>query len=254
MLRRRLLTILCYGAMMSLAIGINLLPIFLTSIQHSFPGPEGSGLTKEQLGRLGAVAFSGLVVGILITGPLADRFGAKAFALLGNALLAIGLGVTAWSPTYGVLLAATFGLGLGAGILDMVLSPVVAAINPERRAAAMNWLHSFYCVGAVVTVVAGTLALQAGLGWRVAGLILIPLPIALVCALGAMSFPALTTDGGERIPLRSLLRSIWFIGALGAIFLGGATNSAWRNGCPHMRKPRLATPSGSAAPLSSFSP
>ena len=120
-------------------------------------------MTQEQLGRLGAVAFIGLVVGILITGPLADRFGAKAFALLGNALLAIGLGVTGWSPTYGVLLAATFGLGLGAGILDMVLSPVVAAINPERRAAAMNWLHSFYCVGAVVTVVVGTLALQAGL-------------------------------------------------------------------------------------------
>ena len=45
MLRPRLLTILCYGAMMSLAIGINLLPIFLTSIQHSFPGPERNGLT-----------------------------------------------------------------------------------------------------------------------------------------------------------------------------------------------------------------
>ena len=123
MLRPRLLTILCYTAMMSLAIGINLLPIFLTSIQHSFPGPEGSGLTQEQLGRLGAVAFSGLVVGILITGPLADRFGAKAFALLGNTLLAVGLGVIAWSPTYGMLLAATCCLGLGAGILDMVLSP-----------------------------------------------------------------------------------------------------------------------------------
>ena len=224
MLRPRLLTTLCYGAMMSLAIGINLLPIFLTSIQQSFLGAEGSGLTQEQLGRLGAVTFSGLVAGILITGPLADRFGAKAFALLGNALLAMGLGMTGWSPTYGVLLVSTFVLGLGAGILDMVLSPIVAAINPERRAAAMNWLHSFYCVGAVVTVVAGTLALRAGLSWRLASLLLIPFPIALVCALGSMSFPALTTEGGERIPLRSLLGNIWFLGALGAIFLGGATD------------------------------
>lgn len=223
MLRPRLLTILCYTAMMSLAIGINLLPIFLTSIQHSFPGAEGTGLTQEQLGRIGAVAFSGLVVGILITGPLADRFGAKLFALLGNALLAFGLGVIAWSPSYGMLLAATCCLGVGAGILDMVLSPIVAAINPERRAAAMNWLHSFYCVGAVFTVVAGTLALQAGLGWRVASLLLIPLPFALACLLGTMRFPALTTEGEERIPFRSLMRDIWFIGALGAIFLGGAT-------------------------------
>jgi MFS family permease len=242
MLRPRLLTILCYTAMMSLAIGINLLPIFLTSIQHSFPGPEGSGLTQEQLGRLGAVAFSGLVVGILITGPLADRFGAKAFALLGNTLLAVGLGVIAWSPTYGMLLAATCCLGLGAGILDMVLSPIVAAINPERRAAAMNWLHSFYCVGAVVTVVAGTLALQAGLGWRVASLLLVPLPFALACVLGAMRFPALTTEGEERIPLRSLLRDIWFIGALGAIFLGGATELGMAQWLPAYAETSLGYP------------
>ena len=242
MLRPRLLTILCYGAMMSLAIGINLLPIFLTSIQHSFPGREGSGLTQEQLGRVGAIAFSGLVVGILITGPLADRFGAKAFALLGNALLAIGLGVIGWSPTYGVLLAATFALGFGAGILDMVLSPVVAAINPERRAAAMNWLHSFYCVGAVVTVVAGTLALQAGLSWRVASLLLIPLPVLLVCVLGAMSFPALTIEGGERIPLRGLFGSIWFIGALGAIFLGGATELGMAQWLPAYAETSLGYP------------
>ena len=83
------------------------------------------------------------MVGILITGPLADRFGAKAFALLGNALLD-WIGSDRMVTTYGVLLAATFGLGLGAGILDMVLSPVVAAINPNAD-AAMNWLHSFYC-------------------------------------------------------------------------------------------------------------
>ena len=95
--------------------------------------------------------------------------------------------------------------------LDMVLSPVG---QPSiRTPSRMNWLHSFYCVGAVVTVVAGTLALQAG-GRRVASLLLIPLPIALVCVLGAMSFPALTTEGEERIPLRGLFRSICLSGLL----------------------------------------
>jgi fucose permease len=124
----------------------------------------------------------------------------------------------------------------------MVLSPIVAAINPERRAAAMNWLHSFYCVGAVFTVVAGTLALQAGLGWRVASLLLIPLPFALACVLGTMRFPALTVEGGERIPLRSLLRSIWFIGALGAIFLGGATELGMAQWLPAYAETSLGFP------------
>lgn len=209
--------------MMSLAIGVNLLPIFLVSVQHSFPGADGTGLSQEQLGRIGAVTFIGLTGGILVTGPLADRFGAKVFALLGNFLLAVGLVVTWWSPTYEILLCANVLLGLGAGILDMVLSPVVSALNPDERTGSMNWLHSFYCIGATVTVLAGTAALQCGITWRVASLLLIVLPAVLIFLLGAVRFPALTAEGGERTPLKELLRDMWFVGALVAIFLGGAT-------------------------------
>lgn len=223
MIRAKLLTYLCYGAMMSLAIGINLLPIFLVSIQHSFPGASGTGLTQEELGRIGSVAFVGLVFAILATGPLADRMGAKAFALAGNILLAIGLAITSWSPNYAVLLVANFILGFGAGVLDMVLSPVVSAINPENRSSSMNWLHSFYCVGATITVLAGTAALQCGISWRSACLILTPLPIVLIFLLGAQKFPALTEEGEERTPFQKLITDPWFFGALVAIFLGGAT-------------------------------
>lgn len=222
-LRPRLLTNLCYCAMMSLAIGVNLLPIFLVAVQHSFPGDSGTGLTQEQLGRIGSVTFIGLTGGILLTGPLADRFGAKIFAILGNALLAIGLLVTAWSPVYNILLCANFLLGLGAGILDMVLSPVVSALNPDERTGSMNWLHSFYCVGATLTVLAGTVALQIGLSWRTASLLLIVLPVILIGLLATVKFPVLTSEGGERTPFKQLLLDLWFVGALVAIFLGGAT-------------------------------
>ncbi|MCW5550127.1 MAG: MFS transporter, partial [Opitutaceae bacterium] len=169
----RLLTNLCYLAMMSLAIGLNLLPVFLTTLSARYGG--AAGLTQEQLGRLGAISFAGLVVGILVTGPLADRWGAKPFVQLGNALIAVGLVAAAFAPNYAMLGGALFLFGFGAGVLDMVLSPVVAALNPERRAAAMNWLHSFYCLGAGVTIAAGTLALRLGFGWREACLVLLPL-------------------------------------------------------------------------------
>lgn len=207
--------------MMSLAIGLNLLPVFLTTLSSLYGGD--AGLTQEQLGRLGAVAFAGLVVGILITGPLADRFGAKPFALLGNALTGLSLIAAAYAPTYATLGVALFFLGLGAGILDMVLSPVVAALNPGRRAAAMNWLHSFYCVGAAVTILAGTLVLRLGYGWREACLVLVLLPLGLLAAFAPLAFPSLVADSGKRLPLRSLVKRFWFLGALVAIFLGGAT-------------------------------
>lgn len=219
-IRPTLLTGLCWASMMALAIGINLLPVYLTTLGSAFGGPEG--LTKEQLGRLGGIAFAGLVAGIVITGPLADRWGAKPFAILGNVLLAASLAASAFAPTYGTLAAALGVVGFSAGVLDMVLSPIVAALHPERRAAAMNWLHSFYCVGAVVTVLVGTLGLWAGVGWRGVSLGLAVLPLALVVAFAPLRFPAMVAESG-REPFAALLGRRTFLIALVALFLGGAT-------------------------------
>lgn len=205
---------------MSLSIGLNLLPVFLTTLSEQFGGE--TGLSNEALGRLGAASFVGLVVGIIITGPLADRFGVKRFALWGNVLIAISLVCMSLAPTYATLLASLFFLGMGSGILDMVLSPIVAALHPERRSSAMNWLHSFYCVGAAVTILAGTVALRLGLGWRASCLILVGLPIALVVTMAPLRFPELVSESG-RTSLTALMRRRWFLVALVAIFLGGAT-------------------------------
>jgi fucose permease len=237
--RARLLTLLCHGAMMSLAIGLNLLPVFLTTLSATFGGTEG--LTGEQLGRLGAFAFAGLVVGIVVTGPLADRHGAKPFCQGGIALIAASLVAMAFAPTYALLLGAVFALGLGAGVLDMVLSPVVSALNPEKRTVALNWLHSFYCVGAAVTVLAGSLALAAGLGWRGSCLVLLPLPVGLLVAFAPLRFPELAHES-VRTSVRSLFTHRWFQLAAVAIFLGGATELGLSQWLPAYAETSLGFP------------
>lgn len=235
----RLLTGLCYGAMMSLSIGLNLLPVFLTTLSAKYGG--AAGLTQEQLGRLGAFSFAGLVVGVLITGPLADRWGTKIFAQLGNALIALSLAAAGLAPSYATLGAALFVLGLGAGVLDMVLSPIVSTLNPARRAAALNWLHSFYCVGAVVTILAGTLALQLGFGWRAACLGLLALPLGLLVAFIPLRFPELVAEAHRR-SVRELVRERWFMAALVAIFLGGATELGMAQWLPAYAETSLGYP------------
>ena len=219
------------------------LPVFLTSLSLTFGGQDG--LSQEQLGRLGAISFIGLVLGILIAGPASDRWGAKGFAIGGNGIMVFSLVGMSLAPDYGTLGLAVFWLGFGAGILDMILSPVVAVLNPDRRSAAMNWLHSFYCVGAVVTILASTVALQIGFSWRHACFLLLPLPLVLLGAFALLRFPALVADEtGGRTPLRHLLRGRWFWGALAAIFLGGAPNWEWLSGYRPMPKPPWGIRSG----------
>src|ERR1700746_1282956 len=146
--------VLCYAAMVCLAIAVNLMPIFLTTLRVDLGGR--AGLTGEQLGRISALTFAGLVGGILLTGPLADRWGGKLFSILGTLLIGVGLALLGNSHGYSMVLVAVLIMGLGAGILDMVLSPIIAALQPENRATALNWLHSFYGIGTVVTVLVGT--------------------------------------------------------------------------------------------------
>lgn len=212
-----------YAAMMALAIAVNLLPVFLTTLSADLGG--AAGLTNEQLGRLGAITFAGLVTGILVSGPLADRLGARPFAIIGNGLIALGLVLLGKAPDYGTVCVASGVMGLGAGILDMILSPLVCALQPHRRTAAMNWLHAFYCMGAVVTVLAGSLALRAGIAWRTLALALTVLPAFVTLAFAVLRLPPLIAEGGERMRLRHLVRAPFFVAALAAIFLGGATEA-----------------------------
>jgi fucose permease len=104
----------------------------------------------------------------------------------------------------------------------MVLSPIVCALQPHRRTAAMNWLHSFYCSGAVLTVLLGSVALKLGISWRLLSVGLAILPFAALAAFAPMEVPRLVAEGTARLRLRELIRKPFFRVALLAIFLGGA--------------------------------
>jgi fucose permease len=212
---------LCYAAMVCLAIAVNLMPIFLTTLRVDLGGRDG--LTGEQLGRISAFTFVGLVGGILLTGPLADRWGGKLFSILGTLLIAVGLALLGNSHGYSMVLVAVFVMGLGAGILDMVLSPIVAALQPLSRATALNWLHSFYGIGTVITVLVGTFAFRLGIGWRTISLSFVSVPLFVALGFLNVDLPPLTSDTvGKRTALSDLCRNPSFVAVNVAIFLGGA--------------------------------
>jgi fucose permease len=105
----------------------------------------------------------------------------------------------------------------------MVLSPIVAALQPDSRATALNWLHSFYGIGTVVTVLVGTFAFRLGIGWRTISLTLIAVPLLVALGFVKVDLPPLISDkAGERIALRDLCRNSSFVAVNAAIFLGGA--------------------------------
>ena len=213
--------VLCYTGMVCLAIAVNLMPIFLTTVRVELGGK--APLSDEQLGRISAITFAGLVGGIFVTGPLADRWGGKPFSVLGTLLIGVGLGLLGISPGYPMVLVAVFSMGLGAGTLDMVLSPIVAAVQPSKRGTALNWLHSFYGIGTMITVVIGTIALRSEIGWRPISLGLVTVPLVVALGFTSLDLPPLVSEEhGRRTALSELCGCSSFMAITAAIFLGGA--------------------------------
>ena len=223
-------SLVCYGSMTCLAIAVNLAPVYLTTFSETFGGP--AGLTEEQLGRISAVIFAGTVLGILISGPPADRWGGKCFAMIGLALTSAGLCLLAASVNYAMLLVAGAVMGLGGGVLDMVLSPIVCALQPHQRAKALNWLHAFYCIGALGTVLAGSAALHLQIPWRVVALAMNAVPVAMFLGFMPLRIPSLVHEDATRISIRLLLRRPFFLAALLAIALCGATEQGMSQWLP----------------------
>lgn len=230
----------CYAAMMCLAMALNFLPVYLTTFSDVFA--PSSGLTTEQLGRIPAVMFLSFIVAILVTGPLADRANPRLIILFGLLTTLSGLGLVAFAPSYLFLLVAVAVMGFGAGVLDMILSPIVAALQPERRSAAMNWLHSYFCIGAVGAVLIASVALKWDISWRMVALGLIVAPLATLVLFMRLKLPPLIQAHTQREPMPKLFRQPYFIACMIAIFLGGATETGLSQWLPAFAEQGLGYP------------
>ncbi|MGH8779209.1 MFS transporter [Paraburkholderia sp.] len=117
------------------------------------------------LGRVFGAGFIGTVLGSLIVGPLADRFGRRPMLLLALSVTGVFTLACAFAGSAGSLAALRFvgGLGLGGAI------PAVAAITAEsstaqRRSSAVILMFIGFPLGAVVGG-AITAALMMRFGW-----------------------------------------------------------------------------------------
>lgn len=103
------------------------------------------------------IVAAGTVVSSLFSGRLIQRFGVPAVTTFSVLLTALALMGFSYSDNFLFLCLLGVPLGLGAGSVDSALNNYVA-IHYEAR--HMNWLHSFWGVGAAIgpMILAGHLA------------------------------------------------------------------------------------------------
>ena len=181
------LTFFTYAAG-SLVVPVSLV---LLSDELGFPLTEG-GMTAGGMLHFGRTLS--IVAAILLCGFIAGRYGKRRTFGTSVLLMALGLGLCAAAPAYGVLILALLIAGLGEGIIEGLATPFVQDLHPNDPGRYINFTHGFWSIGVLVTVLASGALLRLGVSWRliigaIALLALIPAALLLLPARPGRQYP-----------------------------------------------------------------
>jgi MFS family permease len=142
-------------------------------------GPDGVGLTLEQIGYAFTPAFWGFTLAMIIGGPLVDALGMRKITWVAFITHALGIVLTLFATNLASLFVATLFIGIGNGMVEAACNPLVASMFPKQKTKMLNRFHVWFPGGIVIGSVVGWLIMDVlGMSWQImVGTLFIPLII-----------------------------------------------------------------------------
>ncbi len=215
---------------------------------------EDLGLGDAKLGALGLARSLALGTAALLSGVAADRFGKKPFLVAGMVAGAAGVVGVSTADGLPALLAFLALTGVGLGVMESLVSPLVAELHPDDVGFQVNILHGFFPLGIIGTSLIVSQALSRGASWRA--------PFAIVgvgFAAAMVGFAAGRYPGGRMHPeaplrLQELPANRTFRLLAAAMFFGAAAEGGLFYWAPKFVQDEfLATPAVGGLALTLFS-
>jgi MFS family permease len=152
-----------------------------------------AGVGHATLGWLLLLLGAGAFVGMQVTGPLTDRFGARRVVPLSGLFLSAALVLPALATNGWALGAALLVFGLGNGCLDVSMNAHAVQVEADYRRPVMSAFHAMFSIGGVLAALLAARTLS--LGWRPATTLTAVSVAGLIVA--AASFPGLLRKRGS---------------------------------------------------------
>ncbi len=183
---------------------------------------------KAGISLLFLTATLGYLIAAFGSGLLVERLGRQAFLVLGASLFLLGTITLVLQPPFLLFLLALFFVGAGGGTLDAGLNAYVASL--PNNTAALNYLHAFYGVGALLGPLAASAVLAVGLGWNITYLLWSIIAVLVLAGFASVLDNARPVGGGSGNVMMASLRLslVWMAAAFLFLYVGTEVSlGAW---------------------------
>jgi fucose permease len=218
MSREGTITRLAYSCLLMVGINSGWIGPFLPQISRA------AHLPIERAGLIVSASAAGYFISVLISGEINQQLSAQKILVGAMAFFTAGLTGLAVAPGLAGLLGAGFLIGLANGGIDIGANALIAELNRERLASALNYLHVLFGVGALLgpLIVSAALASRVPYWWVFGGGAMVCAAIAfrlgVTAAIEVRMAPAPGNDNGF-IPMLSR-PLIWAISAVMFLYVG----------------------------------
>ena len=239
----------CFVGYIVQAVVNNFTPLLFLFFQKSYHVPI------SQITLLVTFNFGIQLLVDLLSVRFIDKIGYRVSMIAAHALAAAGLLLLTVLPEIlpvpfiGILIAVMI-YAIGGGLLEVLVSPVVEACPSDNKEKAMSLLHSFYCWGAVGTILVSTIFFAvfgidswkwlagvvllstlffyaAGIdNWKILAIIWAVIPIGNAFVFAKVPIVPLLEDGETGLGLKELFRLKIFWILLIMMICAGASEQA----------------------------
>jgi MFS transporter, FHS family, glucose/mannose:H+ symporter len=217
-----------YGTFLVLGWASVLIPSLVTPIEQTF------GVSDADVGGLyfgSAIAF---LAGTAAGGLLGDRVG-RTMLLRGSlVLLVVGIAGQALAPSWAWLYVAVVARSCAVGALEVGVNALFLALFPVGRGRALNLVHVWFAVGALIGPLTIGQLLAAGVSWQATTMGTAALTLPLVALAIVVRFPSTpaaqaadTSSDEPREDRRSLLPFAGLAVAMACYVAAEIGVSAW---------------------------
>src|SRR5271155_1974591 len=204
-------------------------------LQRVFFDPIDRAHSAEMIANILGVPFLGFALTIAIGSPLLDYIGMSLLLPLSGICFSIGMlmivfasSIASGSGVYHVIWMGAVILGVGWGMVETVINPLIATLYPDHKTARLNALHAWWPGGLVIGGLLGVGLSSIGVGWQVKlALVVIPALAVVVLSIG-VKFPP-TERAAAGISMKQMFRELLnplFAILFASMFLTAATELA----------------------------